>query len=165
MLNQQPYIWYQFADETNSLATQRYHVQRGTAPTAAQQAATQLRGLLLAFSGCTALTQSYVLPAVEIGTANPLAGILAQRHAVFVFATATAGQYAIIAIPGVRDDMLTTSGPGAGVLLDVSNIVVAGFVFELTSGAWCNKFGHVLTELITAYLQVRDAVFVPDWLQ
>lgn len=164
MIDQQPYIWYQLLDDSGSLGTQRYHVRRGTQPDTAHQAAASLRARLGVVSGCAFLEQWFVLPAVEVATPDPVAGVVAQRHAVFVFSTDTADQYAIIAVPGLRDELLMASGPGAGVLIDRDNPSVAAFVAELTSGRWCNRFGRVLVELEAAYLQVRDAIFVPDWL-
>lgn len=164
MIEQQPYIQFQLVDDSESLATQRYHVHRGTQPATAHNAATNLRGRIGAMSGCAFLQQSYVLPAVEVATPNTIPGVVTQQYAVFVFSTTEIGQYAIIAIPGVRFELLMTTGPGAGVLLDTEHAAVAALVAELTNGSWCNQFGYILTELEAAYRQVRDAVFVPEFL-
>lgn len=164
MIQQQPYVWLQFRDDSESLATQQYHIRRGTQPTIAQQAASTLRGLLRPVSGCRIITQSYILPGIELATPDPLAGVIAQRHAVFVFSTTEPDQYAIIAVPGLRDDLLLQTGPFAGLAIDTTLPAVAAFVLELTNGSWVNKFGYTILTLEAAYLQVRDAVFVPDWL-
>lgn len=164
MIEQQPYIWYQLVDASESLGTQQYHVNRGTAASAAQSAATSLRGTLQPCTGCAFLEQRYVLPFVELATPAPVAGVMAQRHGVFVFSTATPDQYAIIAIPGLLNSLLMTTGPGAGVAIDTTMPAVAALVAELTNGTWCNKYGYIITTLEAAYLQVRNAVFVPAWL-
>lgn len=143
---------------------QQYHVQRGTAAAAALAGATGLRGLISNCTGCAIVEQRYVLPGVELATPNPAPGISTPRHAVFIFSTVAPDQYAIIAVPGMRNDILMTIGPGAGVAINPNHPAVAALVGELTNGSWLNRFGHAITALEAAYLQVRDAVFVPDWL-
>lgn len=139
-------------------------MQRGVSVAAAQSAATSLRGTLQTLTGCAFLEQRYTLPFVEMATPAPLVGTLTQRHGVFIFSTATPDQYAIIAIPGLLDTLLKTTGPGAGVAINTALPAVAALVAELTNGAWCNKYGYIITSLEAAYLQVRNAVYIPGWL-
>lgn len=123
-----------------------------------------MRGLLLACSSCAILEQRYTLPGVELFPLEAQAESDVRRTGVFIFSTATEDQYAIVVVAGLRETVLMTTGPAAGIAIDLAEPSVAAFVALLTNGTWVNKFGHVITALESAYLQVRDAVFIPDWL-
>lgn len=165
MVEQQPYIWFQVIDDSDSLATQRFHVRRGTPVSAAHSSAANLRARMGGCSGCAYLIQDYVLPGVELFPPDPLDGSDVRRCGVFVFGTASADQFGIVVVPGLRAELVKVEGRGAGVELRQDDPAVAGLIAELISGRWCNPFGYVLTTLEAAYAQVRDAVFIPRFLQ
>jgi hypothetical protein len=162
---QQPYIQFVLLDETDSRATQRLYVKQSVAAPAAQQGGSAMRNRLAVISGCTYFDQRYTLPAVELFPTLPAAGSAVERCGVFVFATVSPTQYALIAVAGIRSELLLAAGPTAGIEIDRTAPAVAGFIAELTSGAWCNRFGYTITALEAAYLQVRHAVYIPDWLR
>lgn len=165
MIATQPYIWFQLRDASNTLATQRYHIHHGAEAAAGLAAATTMRGRLSGCSSCAIIEQRYVLPFVELFPNDPQAASDVRRCGVFVFSTAEPDQWFVLAVPGIRDELLTVDGVAPGVLINQDAPEVAALVEEMTSGRYCNPFGHIITQLEAAYLQVRDAVFVPIWLQ
>lgn len=164
MINQQPYILYTLLDASESRATQRYHIRRTATPGAALQAASSLQGVLAALSVCAVLERRFVLPAVAAATPAPAPGVRLERHGVFVFGTLIDEQWAIVAIPGILPGMIVPAGAGAGLDLDKSHPAIVAFVAEMISGRWVNKFGYTITRLEAAYIQERNAVYIPDWL-
>lgn len=164
MIQQQPYILYQLRDDSGTLGTQRYSVHHGVQPGAARASADALRARLGAMSGCAILRQHYILPGVELMRPAAAAGPRVQRCGVLVFSTAEPDALGLVVIPGIRDELVMASGQGAGLCLDTTAPALAALVAELTSGRWCNPWGHVLLELEAAYIQVRDAVYIPDWI-
>lgn len=155
MLQQQPAVTFTALDGTGSYGLLRLHVRRNIEAVTAQAAAASMRGTLGNIMGTVITRQSVIYSFVNEAPGDPSIYSILQRVGVFVFSTATAGQYAIIEIPGLTDSWLMTTGPGYGILIDQSKPEIGAFIAEMVSGRWCNKFGYVLTECDSAFLQVR----------
>lgn len=162
---QQPYIWWQLRDDSGSLSTQRWHIRRDSTVQAAQNAAGDVRLLLGGCTGCVYLRQDVVYPAVELSRQVVPAGADARRVGVFVFSTVEPAQYAIVAVPGIKLELLVAGVPGADFEIDIEHTDVVELVAELTSGLYCNRFGYTITALESAYAQVRNELQLPQWLQ
>lgn len=154
MLQQQPQVSYTVQDVTGSSGRIRLNFKRNIDAATAMAAVSVLRGHLTPLTGCTFTRQSVVYSAVEQTPAAP-ANVHVSRMGVFVFSTTAANQYAVIELPGLRDSMLMTTGPGYGILIDQSKPEIGAFIAEMISGRWCNRFGYVITECESAMLQLR----------
>lgn len=158
MIEQQPFLWWRVLDESGTRGTQRVYIQRAGI-NAAQSAGAGLRSVFRAMSGCSYLEQQLVLPAVELFPA-PAAGSDVRICALFVFGCATPEQYALISIGGIRPELIMQTGCAAGVNIDTSAPAVAALIAELTSGRYCNQFGHTITQLAAAFVR-HEYAYIP----
>lgn len=155
MQQQLPFVRLSLRDASGSTAGINAWLQSGTTAPAGASAAAALTGAAGALSGATVEAYHVVYrgveePRPEAPGANPVAGA-----GVFVFSSATPDQYAVVVLPAVRSDLLLTSGPGAGILIDDTNAAVIAFADAMTSGFYCNPFGYGLIGLETAFIQWR----------
>lgn len=154
MVSQQPYVEYLLVDDSGSLTTRRYHVVRGSSIEQAQSAATSLRATVAALSGCSFVHQAVVYTAVEPTAGDPLPGADVWRVGTFVFDCAEPGTYAILLVPGIRDELLLPDGPWAGRAINQEHPAVVALVAALV-GTFCNPFGQPIATLRAAFLQVQ----------
>jgi hypothetical protein len=157
MVDRQPYIEYTLRDDSSSTTVRRFHIARGTQIDAGLSAATSLRGPVAALSGCVFLDQAVVYESVEPRPAAPLAGVMAGQVGTFVYSCAEPGEYAIVLVPGIRDEVLLAEGPQAGIAINTEHPAVLALTAALTA-AWCNPFGFAILSLEAAFLQQQVRV-------
>jgi hypothetical protein len=150
----QPTVRLFLRDETESRSQMAMHVRAGITPTAGYSAAASLRGAVAGLSGCVAERQQIEFRVEELEPA-PSGPTHAEIAGVLVFTTSEPDQYAIVAIPAIRPDLVLITGTGAGVELNTQAPAIVNLVDELTSGRWCNPWGYQLAELAAAFVQIR----------
>jgi hypothetical protein len=117
--------------------------------------------ILIPLSSCNITEYDFIIRArehpypVPSGTEPPI-----NKHAVFIFDTATPGNRHTVQVASVRDSVLTTSpDPLAGITLDLTNTDVIAFRDSLLNGDGTiepiDQLGDDLTALSTAYQQWR----------
>ena len=129
-------------------------LKNGVDVAAAESAAATFRGRVDACIDVVFVRQAVVFSGVEVPAPTPLGDTDGTQVGVFIFSD-DAGEYAAVELHGIKSSLLMTTGPGAGLLIDLDNADVAALVAELVSGLWCNPFGYPLTTLESAYLQIR----------
>lgn len=154
-IDQQPQIIYTVRDGTDTSGLVKFHARAGVEAAAAHAGATQRRGLLAAVTGCVLVRQSVSYSRIESAPAAPLVGALAPFVGVFVFDTATAGQFAVLTVPGLLPALLMTTGCAAGLDVDRTQPAIVALVEHLQSGSFCNPWGYQLGDLVAAYMQER----------
>jgi len=77
------------------------------------------------------------------------------RMGVFFFECSDDVSQALIQVPSIKIDKLTTIEPGAGILIDVTDGDVVSFVEVVIDGPYCNPFAVPIASLLTAYRQSR----------
>lgn len=132
----------------------RFNVRHGVTVSAAMTGAATLRGILNPLTGARFVRQSVVYAFVEPNAVAPQPDSDASRVAVFVFAC-TDSQYAIIEIPGIREEFIDIDNPCGGLWISATNPVVVAFVEYMISGVFVNRFGYELTALLAAFVQIR----------
>lgn len=154
MITQRAQLTFSLLDASDSIGNMSFWLADGVDLGDIESAAATLRGLIAACSDAVFIRQSVIFPAVE--SPHPVAGIGADASRVggLIFSCDT-GELDIIEVHGLKDEMLMTTGPGAGLLIDRTNPVIVDLVDELTGGIWCNPFGFDLLALESAYLQIR----------
>lgn len=79
---------------------------------------------------------------------------------VFIWRTLDADQRAVFALPGIRSDLLETTGDWAGIRINELHADVVPFLTQMLDGAAtvrpCSPDRDIVTALSTAYVQVRD---------
>lgn len=155
MLAQRPFINLGLRDASGSTASVDAWIRAGSTAAAAQAGADVLAARVGALSHAVVFRYSIVYRNVEAPRPEPAFGSQVARAGVFVFAGALPDTYAVISVPSIRPEVLLTTGPGAGVLIDPAHPDVIGFVDQVVTGLWCNPFGVDLVALEAAYLQWR----------
>jgi len=149
----QPQLIYSMRDDSGTLAMLRFSVRRREAAMLMAGAAAS-RPILAGISDCVAerwaVTYGYTTTAAQpnTGAQNKICGL-------FVFSTVEPGQYAVCALPGIRQALVLTEGPMAGVGLNTDAPEVQAFVSAMIAGVWCNPFGVQIAQLEAAFVQIR----------
>lgn len=153
----QPTVGITLLDATASMATMQLNAAQGTPAAAGLAAAGVLRSVVQPATTCRVVAGRFTLTASEQSPAAPAAGGRAWRAGVFIFTTAEPDQYVLISIPGLRSDLVLTTGPGAGVEIDITITAVQDFIAAFIAGPWCSPFGLAPVALLAAIYQVRPA--------
>jgi hypothetical protein len=82
-------------------------------------------------------------------------GAAIQHAGVFIFEDSTNSALGLVNVPAIKDDLIATSGAGAGVLIEQADSRVVALVAELFDLLASNIFGDVYDLLVAAYLQSR----------
>lgn len=149
----QPWVDLVLRDASESEASTSVYVRRGISAAAGLSAVAALRSAVLPASECIPIAGRYVLKFDEHSPAQ--GGGVASDTGVFIFDTATTGQYLIIALPGLNPSLVMTTGPGAGVDIDVTKPAIIALIDAIIAGPWCNPFGYAPTTLAAAIYQKR----------
>jgi hypothetical protein len=62
---------------------------------------------------------------------------------------------ALISVPAIKDDVLVSSGPSAGVEIDTTNGYVSSFIAAVVENGVSSPFGDDIASFVIAYLQSR----------
>lgn len=73
----------------------------------------------------------------------------------FFFSTGPSTSDGAIAVPGVKDSVVLTSGPCADVCIDLGNSDVIALADAVIAAGMSNPFGDVFDALFAAYVQSR----------
>lgn len=155
MIVKTPYASYTVVDASGSASKMRLSILPGLEAVPMMGAADNLRLLLSSLSNGVITRQSITFPRVEPFPIAATPGITADRVGVFVFATSTLGQYAVIDVPGIRDSCILSSGQNAGIAIDVLNPDIVTFIDAITSQLWCSVFGYDITSLVGTIVERR----------
>jgi hypothetical protein len=145
----QPQIGLTLVDASSSKGQFGTWVRASTSAAQGRAAVATLRSLLP--SSCVAIT-ARVTYTVDEQAPAPGAGD-ATRTGVFVFSTTEPNQFAVVAIPGLRGELVD---PAATHLVDLTAAPVQALISALETGIWCNPFGYSLTTCIAALVELRN---------
>lgn len=155
MLATTPTLDLVLMDETGSTAAVSVHLPLGTTVSAADAAATALASVVASITGCVLIKQRIVYKLVAEIPGAAAIGSSITRAGVFYFDTTSETIDAVITVPGITDDVLVTTEPGLGVLIDLENADIVSFVDILIASGVTNMLGDAVTAIVTAYRQSR----------
>lgn len=142
-------------DETGSTAAVAIHLAIGSTYSAIDASATALASIVLSITGAVLVRQRIQYRAVN-DTPTPAAiGSSIKRCGMFFFSCGEGNPSALVGVPGILDELITTDEPGAGVLIDASLGGIPDWAGLLIEGDACNPFGDDIEALATAYRQSR----------
>lgn len=142
----QPTILLSVADASESIGHFGLWLRAGTESVAAQGALAHLGALLP-----TDCTPVYGRVRYEVRELTPAPGAGdSARTGVFIFETSVAGQLAVVAVPGLRPDLVDPTSPH---LVNLSAPAVSALIAGLQSGLWSNPFGYSLSICIAALVE------------
>lgn len=155
MLDLTPKAEIVYRDASGSTAALTLHFPHDTAVTAAFDASMALGAVVASLTGAVLLRLRIKYQTrVETRTAADEGASIARCGA-FFFSTSDDTALGIITIPGIKSDIILSTGIGAGVLIDLSNADVTAFLAVATNGDYTDVFGDVMGELVAAYRQSR----------
>lgn len=155
MVYELPLINLGVLDASGSRSTVGIRLRAGTDVPDARNAVDLFTSHVTALSGASVERQSIIYRGVESPRPAAPGGTSASHAGVFVFACSEPETYAVVQLPGLRPDLLLTTGPAAGIAIDQTAPDVVSFVDTLISGNYCNPFGLQLVALAAAFLQFR----------
>ena len=154
-IDQQPLIIYTLVDGSGSYGQFRCHFRTGTEAVAAHTGADARRGLLAAVTGCAIVEQMALYGSVQSTPGAPDPDSDGACAGTFVFSTNAIDQYALLALPAIRPDMLMAAGCGAELDIDRTRPEIIALVDHILTGPFSNRFGYPIAALLAAYLQER----------
>lgn len=155
MLLQLPRLELTYVDGSGSSAVVRFTIKTLATVSEIEGAAIEMIAALSALTDAAFVSYEIVYTAVpEVGLIGA-EGSDRLRVGVFIFDCVEADQVGLVEVPAIKDEMLVTDGPGAGVLIDVENADVLAFVDVLVVSGATNPFAVALDVLTTAYRQSR----------
>lgn len=142
-------------DETGSNAMTTLYASSGSTVAEIDDLATAISSILASLTDAVLVKQrikyiSVPEAPVAAGGSTPV-----TRNGIFFFSTGSSTPDALLAIPGIKDSVLVTSGPLEGVGIDLTNSDVIAFRDAVLSLPFSNPFGDEFTSLFAAYLQSR----------
>jgi len=150
-----PILELQYQDETGSKGAVTMHLDEDTTVAEGDANAVALASLLASITSCTLVRQRIIYKAVAVPRSEPSAGSSIHRSGAFFFESESGDNVALVTVPGILNETLSTEGPSAGVLIDTENEAVAAFISLYTSLGLTDPFGVVCDELLAAYRQSR----------
>lgn len=151
-----PYLLYGMVDESTTRATMRLTIKPSTTLSTAQTICSSTRSLIENMTDCAIDRQSVVFPFLADAPGIPATGANNHKTGIFIFATTDIAQLAVLELPGITEACILTTGPTAGIGIDVLNTDVAAFIDAMVNGLYMNMFGYDITELLAAFVEIRD---------
>lgn len=142
-------------DESGSTAVTTTYAPSSSTVSEIDAFATAFASILLPLTDAVLIKQriKYVWvpdsPAVASGS-NPI-----THTGLFFFSTGSSTPDGAVAIPGIIDDIILTSGPCSDVCIDLEDSDVIAFSDAVIAAGFSNPFGDVFTALFAAYVQSR----------
>jgi hypothetical protein len=110
----------------------------------------------LAPSDCAPIAVFAEYNMVLVPSPEPAIGADERRCGVLVFACDGINQYAIIVIPGIKNECISAVGAN---MLDIEHSGIAALIAELMSGKYRNKYGYALIACKYAGLEIREKIY------
>ena len=142
-------------DSTGSTAVVSIHCDAGSTVEEIDAAASALASIVLSITGCVLVRQRIQYKfVVDIPTSAAI-GSSIKRCGVFIFEDASGDNQELVQLPGIISDVLHTSGPGTGILIELFDSRVVAFLEALSDAGDVNPFAVECGSIVTAYRQSR----------
>lgn len=155
MEQQSPFIRLSLLDASDSAAGAQAWIRSGSTVADGESALITFTSVIGALSDAAIVSRQIVFRGVESPRPTPPGVAPVAGAGVFVFSCSEPDTYAVVVVPGLRSDLLLTTGPGAGVLIDQAAPAVVTLADVLITGDYCNPFGVQLVALESAFYQWR----------
>lgn len=155
MLNPSATVELVWQDESGSTAVTQLNCPSSIDNASIAVDAEALAAILAPLTGCT-LVKIRVKYRSAFEAPVPASGSTpVTRTGIFFFSTGTTTPDSLVSVPAVKDSIIETTEPGAGVRIDLTNDDVIAFGDAVVSAGMSNPFGDVFELLFAAYIQSR----------
>jgi len=127
----------------------------GTTYTEMDVGASALASIIAPLTGAVLIRQRIIFKSVAVPHDVADVGGSIKRRGVFYFASDDEMFVTLVEVPGLLDEMLETTGNGAGVLIDLSNGYITTLVAAIIETPITDPFGNQMGHILTAYRQSR----------
>jgi len=148
-----PSLSLTFVDGTGSTTTMRGYLPAGILPDVALAQLEGLASAAMAISGCKVVRTAVTYPFVIVPTVPPTTPVSALQEGIFPFNTDNDDIQGVISLPGFPSSKTVTTGPFAGIAIDITDSDVVNWVDELSAGGWCDPFGNDFTDTVNPYIR------------
>jgi hypothetical protein len=155
VLAQLPRLNLTWLDGSGSTAEMRITIGSSLPVATIEAAAIGLIAAVSAITDAVFVSQEIVYNFVPPSGSEVPPGASILDTGVFIFENDSVPSVGLVEVHSIKADTLVTSGPGAGVLIDMADSRVSTFVGALDDAGACNPFAHLLGDLVTAYKQSR----------
>lgn len=155
MMQQLPQLRVTWLDGSGSTAETRLTIGSMATVSAIESAATSIVAALSAMTDAVFTQYEIVYNVVPSSGASPVLESDVLRQGVFIFQDVGSEDIGLVNVPSIIEDVLVTSGPGAGVLIIQDDSRVIAFIEELYATGATNPFAVELGALAAAYRQSR----------
>jgi hypothetical protein len=142
-------------DASGSTAATTLHAPSSLTVAEIDASVTTVASILASLTGCTLVAtrikyRSEPFPPVLLTGGSPI-----TRTGIFFFSTGVSTPDALVSVPGIKDAVIVSSGPGEGVQIDITNSDVVTFANAVVDNGFSNPFADVFVALFAAYVQSR----------
>lgn len=155
MMLQLPQLRVAWRDGSGNTAESRFTIGSNLPVATIESVAPSLVAALSAVSDAAVTGYEIVYNVVPAGMVVPGPGADNLRAGVFIFQDDGSEDIGLVEVHSIVEDVLETSGPGAGVLIIQSDSRVIAFVDALSAAGATNPFAAPLGALVAAYRQSR----------
>jgi len=155
VLAQLPRLITTWRDGSGSSAEVRVTINAALPVATIEAAATSFVAAVSSLTDAVFVSQEIVYNFVPEEGVSAAMGESILETGVFIFENADVPSVGLVEVHSIMSDLLETTGVGAGVLIDMSDSRVTGFVTTLDDVGACNPFADDLGDLVTAYKQSR----------
>jgi hypothetical protein len=117
--------------------------------------AAALASILLPLSGAVLIKQRIKYVSVPDEPLSWSDSTPITKTGIFFFSTGTSTPDALVSVPAIKDSIVKSDGPSAGVGIDLLNSDVMAFAAAVVEGGFSNPFADVFELLFAAYIQSR----------
>lgn len=142
-------------DETGSTAVTMLHSPSSATYADIDASVTAVASILAPLTGAVLVRQriKYISAPDSPVSADDDTAII--RTGLFFFSTGLSTSDTGIMVPAVKDAIIKTDGPTAGIGIDLTHSDVISFESVAIASSVCNPFGDMAEQLFVAYLQSR----------
>lgn len=144
-----------YIDERGSTGATVVNIPSSSTIAVGDAQALALASLIAPMTDCSLLKYrvSWRVVIEDPGIAGSSAAVV--NTGVFIFSDFDGGNLGLITVPAIKDELLETTGNGAGVSIDRDNEAVSDFIAQVIDMNCSNPFGDIFFRLETAYRQSR----------
>jgi hypothetical protein len=117
--------------------------------------ASALASILAPLTGAVLIRQRIIFKSVAVPQDVADVGSSIKRRGVFYFASDDDMSVTLVEVPGILEEMILTTGNGAGVLIDLSNGYISTLIATIIETPICDPFGVLMGHILAAYRQSR----------
>lgn len=155
MLGQSAFVELVYEDASGSQAAVMLHFPLTTEVSEVVASSNELAAILASLTDSVLMIRriKYKNQLIPLGSVSD-AGSVAQQG-VFYFAVDIPNPDTLLSIPGIKSEMIESTGTFAGYRIDSSNGYIASFIALVVESGFTNPFGDDIRSYVTGYLQSR----------